>query len=332
MDSFQKEIDERTNLTSSNKFELLLFRLGGGSEEVPGELFGINVFKIREIVPMMPITKAAGTQSPVLGMVNIRGQVISVIDLPAVAGCTPRTGLNILLITEYARSTQAFAVESVEEIVRLDWSQVLSAEASAGGDIVTSIARLDSNVEGGQLVQVLDVEQILHITSPVQKMLKKTQVTSLHSMISPGAIVLAADDSKVARALIENGLESLGLPYIMTKTGKEAWEKLQSIAGESQRAGTPISDKVALILTDLEMPEMDGFTLTRNVKSDARLKSIPVVIHSSLSGSANEDHVRSVGADGYVAKFAVEELAATIKAALQKSAAEAVPGLHALQA
>jgi len=332
MDSFQKEIDERTNLTSSNKFELLLFRLGGGSGEVPGELFGINVFKIREIVPMMPITKAAGTQSPVLGMVNIRGQVISVIDLPAVAGCTPRTGLNILLITEYARSTQAFAVESVEEIVRLDWSQVLSAEASAGGDIVTSIARLDSNVEGGQLVQVLDVEQILHITSPVQKMLKKTQVTSLHSMISPGAIVLAADDSKVARALIENGLESLGLPYIMTKTGKEAWEKLQSIAGESQRAGTPISDKVALILTDLEMPEMDGFTLTRNVKSDARLRSIPVVIHSSLSGSANEDHVRSVGADGYVAKFAVEELAATIKAALQKSAAEAVPGLHALQA
>ncbi|MFJ9531487.1 chemotaxis protein [Herbaspirillum sp. NPDC101396] len=332
MDSFQKEIDERTNLTSSNKFELLLFRLGGGSEEVPGELFGINVFKIREIVPMMPITKAAGTQSPVLGMVNIRGQVISVIDLPAVAGCTPRTGLNILLITEYARSTQAFAVESVEEIVRLDWSQVLSAESSAGGDIVTSIARLDSNVEGGQLVQVLDVEQILHITSPIQKMLKQTQVSSLQSMITPGAIVLAADDSKVARALIENGLESLGLPYIMTKTGKEAWEKLQSIAAESQRAGTPISDKVALILTDLEMPEMDGFTLTRNVKSDTRLKSIPVVIHSSLSGSANEDHVRSVGADGYVAKFAVEELAATIKTALQKTAAVAAPGLHAVQA
>jgi two-component system chemotaxis response regulator CheV len=332
MDSFQKEIDERTNLTSSNKFELLLFRLGGGSEEVPGELFGINVFKIREIVPMMPITKAAGTQSPVLGMVNIRGQVISVIDLPAVAGCTPRTGLNILLITEYARSTQAFAVESVEEIVRLDWSQVLSAESSAGGDIVTSIARLDSNVEGGQLVQVLDVEQILHITSPIQKMLKQTQVSSLQSMITPGAIVLAADDSKVARALIENGLESLGLPYIMTKTGKEAWEKLQSIAAESQRAGTPISDKVALILTDLEMPEMDGFTLTRNIKSDTRLKSIPVVIHSSLSGSANEDHVRSVGADGYVAKFAVEELAATIKTVLQKSAAAATPGLHVVQA
>ncbi|MFL9879992.1 chemotaxis protein [Herbaspirillum rhizosphaerae] len=332
MDAFQKEIDERTNLTSSNKFELLLFRLGGGTEDTPGELFGINVFKIREIVPMMPITKAAGTQSPVLGMVNIRGQVISVIDLPAVAGCTPRTGLNILLITEYARSTQAFAVESVEEIVRLDWSQVLSAESRAGGDIVTSIARLDSEGEGGHLVQVLDVEQILHMTSPIQKALNETQVTSLQSMIKPGSVALAADDSKVARSLIEHGLETLGLPYIMTKTGKEAWEKLQSIVAESKQAGTPISDRVALILTDLEMPEMDGFTLTRNVKSDPRLKSIPVVIHSSLSGSANEDHVRSVGADGYVAKFAVEELAATIKAALQKSAASPASNLHAVPA
>lgn len=118
MNTLQKEIDERTNLTGSNKFELLLFRLGSGDLEQPGELFGINVFKIREIVPMMPITKAAGTQSPVLGMINIRGQVISVIDLPAIAGCVPAKGLNILLITEFARSTQAFAVESVEEIVR----------------------------------------------------------------------------------------------------------------------------------------------------------------------------------------------------------------------
>src|SRR5450830_399242 len=256
MDAFQKEIDERTNLTSSNKFELLLFRLGSNDGSV-GELFGINVFKIREIVPMMQITRAAGMKPPMMGMINMRGQVIQVIDLPAVAGCVPKSGLNILLITEFARHTQAFAVESVEEIVRLDWSQVLSAESRAGGDIVTSIARLDSEGEGGHLVQVLDVEQILHMTSPIQKALNETQVTSLQSMIKPGAVVLAADDSKVARALIEHGLETLGLPYIMTKTGKEAWEKLQSIAAESKQAGTPISDRVALILTDLEMPAID---------------------------------------------------------------------------
>jgi len=316
MDAFQKEIDERTNLTASNKFELLLFRLGSTSGDGPGELFGINVFKIREIVPMVPITTAAGTKAPMLGMVNIRGQVISVIDLPAVTGCKPKTGLNILLITEYARHTQAFAVESVEEIVRLDWSQVLSAEASAGGDLVTSIARLDSDVDGSRLVQVLDVEQILNMTSPVKQALDNGHDGALKSLVKPGAIVLAADDSKVARALIEDGLTTLGVPYIMTKSGKEAWEKLQALGAEAQREGTQIADKVALMLTDLEMPEMDGFTLTRNIKGDQRYKGIPVVIHSSLSGSANEDHVRSVGANGYVAKFAIDELAATLRKTL----------------
>jgi two-component system, chemotaxis family, chemotaxis protein CheV len=319
MDAFQKEIDERTNLTSSNKFEMLLFRLGGDANGSQGELFGINVFKIREIVPMMEITKAAGTKSPMLGMVNIRGQVISVIDLAAVAGCTPTRGLNILLITEYARHTQAFAVESVEEIVRLDWSQVLSAEQSAGGELVTSIARLDANVDGSRLVQVLDVEQILNLTSPVKETLDQDHHNSLTNLIKPGAVVLAADDSKVARTLIENGLTTLGIPFIMTNSGKEAWEKLHALGADAQREGKQIADKVALMLTDLEMPEMDGFTLTRNIKSDQRYKHIPVVIHSSLSGSANEDHVKSVGANGYVAKFNIDELALALKKTLTQT-------------
>ncbi|WP_034294413.1 chemotaxis protein [Herbaspirillum sp. RV1423] len=319
MDPFQKEVDERTNLTGTNKFELLLFRLGSPSiaASAPAELFGINVFKIREIVPMMQITRAAGMQAPMMGMINMRGQVIPVIDLSAVADCVPRSGHNILLITEFARHTQAFAVESVEEIVRLDWSQVLSAESRAGADIVTSIARLDSGTDGGNLVQVLDVEQILEMVSPLQKTVEKSLVDRHQLMIKPGTIVLAADDSKVARALIENGLDILGLPFIMTKTGKEAWEKLQTFCVEAQRNGGRVSDKVALVLTDLEMPEMDGFTLTRNIKADERLKDIPVVIHSSLSGSANEDHVKNVGADGYVAKFSVEELAATLQSVLK---------------
>jgi two-component system chemotaxis response regulator CheV len=321
MDQFQQEIDERTNLTSSNKFELLLFRLGAsGRADDVGELYGINVFKIREIVPMTTITTAAGTKAPMLGMINIRGQVIPVIDLPAVAGCTPATGLNILLITEFARTTQAFAVESVEEIVRLDWKQVLSAESRAGGDIVTSIARLDSNEDGGRLVQVLDVEQILHMAAPIKKMLDQDHADTLKDMIPPGAIVLAADDSKLARALIEGGLNTLGIPYIMTKSGKEAWDKFRELSAEAKRDGIALKQKVALVLTDLEMPEMDGFTLTRNIKSDSNSKHIPVVIHSSLSGSANEDHVRSVGADGYVAKFNIEELAASLKSALLSAA------------
>ena len=123
MKSVQQEVDERSNLTGTNKFELLLFRLGGDPNGDRNELFGINVFKIREIVAMPEITAIAGANPHVLGVVNLRGQIIQVLDLPAITGVVPKTGLNIMLVTEFARTTQAFAVESVEEIVRLDWSQ-----------------------------------------------------------------------------------------------------------------------------------------------------------------------------------------------------------------
>ena len=165
MQTIQQEIDERTNLTRSNKLELLLFRLGNDPQHQHSELFGINVFKVREIIPKPVITAMAASQPHMMGVVDLRGQILPVIDLAAVAGCTPTTGLNILLITEYARSTQAFAVESVEDIVRLDWQQVLSAEGNATDGIVTSIARLDGDNKG-RLAQVLDVETILRTLNP----------------------------------------------------------------------------------------------------------------------------------------------------------------------
>lgn len=313
MSTVQQEVDERTNLTGSNKFELLLFRLGDNPTTGRSELFGINVFKVREIVAMPEITTVAGALSHNLGVVNLRGQIIPVIDLPSVVGCKPKTGLNIMLVTEYARSTQGFAVESVEEIVRLDWSHVLSAESSAAGGMVTSIARLDGNSETTRLAQVLDVEQILRQIAPRDTKDIDPETIGAKLVVKPGTVILAADDSAVARGLIGQALDAIGAPYIMTKAGREAWEKLISIESAAREEGKTIHDKVAMVLTDLEMPEMDGFTLTKNIKQDERFKGLPVVIHSSLSGSTNEDHVRSVGADAYVAKFVADELAATIR-------------------
>ena len=316
MKSMQQEVDERSNLTGTNKFELLLFRLGGDPQGERNELFGINVFKIREIVAMPEITAIAGAMPHVLGVVNLRGQIIQVLDLPAITGCVPKTGLNIMLVTEFARTTQAFAVESVEEIVRLDWSQVMSAEASAGVGMVTSIARLDEENGVTRLAQVLDVETILRNMAPSDRPDVNPDTIGPKVRIKSGAVILAADDSVVARALIEQGLEAMGAPFIMTKSGKEAWDQLHTIAAAAEKEGKTINDKVALVLTDLEMPEMDGFTLTRNIKKTARFANLPVVIHSSLSGTTNEDHVKSVGADAYVAKFAADELAAVIRRVL----------------
>ena len=316
MKTEMREIDERTNLAGNSMFELLLFRLG----EAPGterrELFGINVFKVREILVMPEITVMVNAPPAVMGVANIRGQMITVINLPKLVGCNPTKGLGILLVTEFARTTQAFAVEEVNEIVRLEWKQVLSAEGSGGG-LVTSIARLDGNAENTRLAQVLDVEQILRDVFPEEHQDAQDGVIP-KLQLPPGTVILAADDSPVARMMIEQGLKAMGVPYIMTKTGKEAWERLQLISTQALAEGKTVQDKVALMLTDLEMPEMDGFTLTRNIKQDARFKSIPVVIHSSLTGTTNEAHVKSVGADGYVAKFVAEELAATLRKVLKQ--------------
>ena len=318
MNQSMRDIDERTNLAGNSMFELLLFRLGEGAGSDRRELFGINVFKVREILVMPEVTVMVNAPPSVMGIANIRGQMIPVINLPQIVGCNPTKGLGILLVTEFARTTQAFAVEEVNEIVRLEWKQVLSAEGHGGG-LVTSIARLDGNAENTRLAQVLDVEQILRDVFPQQHQAVKEDAVIPALQLPPGTVILAADDSAVARMMIEQGLKAMNVPYIMTKTGQEAWDRLQAISATAQAEGKTVRDKVALVLTDLEMPEMDGFTLTRNIKQDVRFKSIPVIIHSSLTGTTNEGHVKSVGADAYIAKFVAEELAITIRDVLART-------------
>jgi two-component system chemotaxis response regulator CheV len=314
--SEQNDIRERSRLAGTNKFELLLFHLGEAPSTGGREFFGINVFKVREVLVMPPITALANAHEHLMGVANIRGQIIPVINLPAVVGCQPKNGLNILMITEFGRTVQAFAVEDVNEIVRLDWDQVLPAEASHAGAVITGIARLDGATATTRLAQVLDVEQILKDVMPTTKEEINKEVVGPELRLAPGSVILVADDSAVARSVIELGLKAMGAPYIMTKTGKEAWERLQLIADQATADGQTAHDKIAVVLTDLEMPEMDGFTLTRNIKQDPRFKSIPVVIHSSLTGTTNENHVKAVGADAYVAKFVPRELAATIRKVL----------------
>lgn len=316
MRTAQQEIDERTRLAGNNQFELLLFRLGEAPSTGQRELFGINVFKVREVLVMPPITALANAHEHLMGVANIRGQIIPVINLPAVVGCLPKKGLSILMVTEFGRTVQAFAVEDVNEIVRLDWDQVLPAEGSHAGAAITGIARLDGAVADTRLAQVLDVEQILKGVMPTTKEEISRDVVGPTLNLPAGASILVADDSAVARSVIELGLQAMGAPYIMTKTGKEAWERLQAIAEQAEAEGTTVQRKIAVVLTDLEMPEMDGFTLTRHIKMNPRFKSIPVIIHSSLTGTTNENHVKSVGADAYVAKFSPRELASSLRKVL----------------
>ncbi len=160
MNAMYQEAIAAAKAEDSN-FELLLFRLGSGADGHRSELFGLDVFNVREIVAMPPVTSVAGAPEHVLGVVNLRGQILQVIDLPAVAGCIPATGLNIMLVTECGDATQAFAVESVEEIVLLDVCQLVPAACGLGNPMVGSIARLDHGPEQSRLAQVLNIATIL---------------------------------------------------------------------------------------------------------------------------------------------------------------------------
>lgn len=191
--------------------------------------------------------------------------------------------------------------------MRLEWKHVLSAEHSGGG-LVTSIARLDGSAENTRLAQVLDVEQILRDVMPNEHKSDIDGDTGRRCQDSTWTAALAAHDSAVARMMIEQGLKAMGGPHVMTKTGKEAWDMLETIRTKAEAEGKTVQDKVALVSSTPETPVMDGFTLTRNIKQDGRFKGIPVIIHSSLTGTANEGHVKSVGADAYIAKFAAQEL------------------------
>ena len=306
--------EARPGQGSNNQFELLLFHLGKADGAQRSELFAINIFKVREIMVMPAITKMVNAPPHVLGVANIRGQIITVVDLPAIAGSTPRAdGERILLVTEFARTTQGFAVEEVTEIVRVDWKHVLSAEGR-GGELVTSIARIDGDAENSRLAQVLDVERILADVMPDHGQLESHAKDKLD--LPAGSVVLVADDSAMARGILEKGLQALGAPYVMTHSGREAWEKLQALGALARAEGKQARDKVAVLLTDLEMPEMDGFTLTRQLKADLQYVGIPVVVHSSLTGTASELQAQSAGADGYIAKFHIDELGEKLREVL----------------
>ncbi|TAH12804.1 MAG: chemotaxis signal transduction protein CheV [Curvibacter sp.] len=306
-----KKTSQANGQSGSGRLELLLFRLGEATDAKQRELFGINVFKVREIVVAPHITSIVNGPPHSLGLANVRGQLIPVIDLPGLTGCVRQTDSNIVLVTEFARMTLAFLVDEVVEIVQMEWKHLLAADSSSSA-LLSGVARIDGDAPNSRLVQVLDVEQILRNVFP-DASTHTDQNSSLTRLRLPeGSVILVAEDSAVARMLVEESLRSMGVQFLAVKNGREAWDRLASFHQEAVAKGERARDKVALVLTDLEMPEMDGFTLTRNIKNDARFSGIPVIVYSSLTGSASEGHASSVGADAYVAKFEPHELADSI--------------------
>ncbi|MDD5364158.1 MAG: chemotaxis protein [Gallionellaceae bacterium] len=309
LDSHQliDSVDARTKLAGSNKMELLLFSMGSH------EIFGINVFKVREVSPTPPITLTPNMPYGVEGVISLRGSIIPVISLIKFIKGEPAAAElgGTMIVTEFSRHTQGFLVDDVDRIIRVDWDKVKPPESMLAGQdgLITAITELDD----GRLVSILDVERIL------SEVLGEKVVPTLPK-VDPrqNLTVFFADDSSVARKEIVIVLDKLGIKYIQANDGLEAWTKLQGIASRAAAEGSPVRNQIQLILVDAEMPEMDGYVLTRNIKADNRLSGIPVVMHSSLSSEANRTMGQRVGVDAYVAKFDPGVLADTLLALLKR--------------
>lgn len=299
-DGMLDQIDARSNLAGSNKMEILLFSLGSD------EKFGINVFKVKEVCQAGKITRTPNMPRGVDGIVSLRGHVMPVLNLANFMGIPPTDQHQTMMVAEFNNHILGFLVQGVDRIIRVDWDKVRATEGmlSDKDALITAISELPD----GTLISLLDVEQILAnafgeaIVGNVEKVESGRELC-----------IFFTDDSMVARRKIAEVLDKMGVKHIQASNGHEAWDRLKTMADTAQNAGVKLHDQIQVILTDAEMPEMDGYVLTQHIKSDRRFDGIPVVMHSSLSSDANRAMGRRVGVDYYVPKFDSMILSSTLR-------------------
>jgi len=293
-------VNQRTRLAGHNRLELLLFRLGDKQR------FGINVFKVQEVIQCPPLTKVPHAHPVVRGVATLRGKTITIMDLAQAIGRAPITDTSTayIIITEYNRAVQGFLVSGVDRIVNMNWEEILPPPKGTGHNYMTAVTRVDKD-----LVEIIDVEKVLaeviHVDETVNSNLIEDSRSDIGATIHR---ILVADDSSVARNQIKRTLDQIGVETILAKDGREALSILNSMA----ESGQPITEQLSMVISDVEMPEMDGYTLTTQIRADNRLKDLYVILHTSLSGIFNNSLVEKVGANKFIAKFKPDELAGAV--------------------
>jgi len=290
-------VNQRTQLVGQNRLELLLFNLGGR------QLYGINVFKVKEVLQCPRLSEIPKRNPVVRGVAHIRGGTIPIMDLRQATGSKPLDDLEncFVIITEYNRSTQGFLVRAVERIVNMNWSDIHPPPKGAGREnYLTAVTQVEGN-----LVEIIDVEKILAEVSPLPSDVSAEVIENAQRDTVVCKHVLIVDDSTIARKQIQKVMESLGCKTTLRKDGREALDFLKHLIEDD----VDPYHELLLIISDIEMPEMDGYTFTAEVRAHPKLKEMHIILHTSLSGVFNEAMVKKVGANDFLAKFHPDELA-----------------------
>jgi two-component system chemotaxis response regulator CheV len=290
-------VNQRTQLVGENRLELLLFRVNGP------QVYGINVFKVKEVLQCPNLTILPGSNPVVRGVAHIRSGTLPIMDMGMATGNAalqdPKNAF--VIITEYNGMTQGFLVAGVERIINMNWEEIHPPPKGTGKEhYLTAVTQVDK-----KLVEIIDVEKILAEVSPINEEISEGVITPEVKQQAASNRVLIVDDSKIARKQITRCLEKLGVEVTALNDGRQAWEHLQALVDDGKR----LQDEYLMLISDIEMPEMDGYTLTTRVRADNRMEGFHVVLHSSLSGVFNQAMVAKVGADDFIAKFDPDVLA-----------------------
>jgi len=302
-------VNQRTQMVGQNRLELLMFRLRGQ------QVYGINVFKVREVLPCPRLSSLPNSGRVVRGVSHVRGETIPIIDLSMAIGLLPIPQENLatsfVIITEYNRKTQGFLVSGVERIMNMNWEDIVPPPKGAGKDVyLTAVTRIEE-----KLVEIIDVEKVLSEVSPLGEDVTEELVTRGSEREQSSLPVLVVDDSSVARRQIERCLIAIGIEVIIKNDGRQALDYLEELTQDGSKA----EDHLAMMISDVEMPEMDGYTLVTRVRENPSLRDLYVMLHTSLSGVFNQAMVKKVGANDFMAKFSADELAERVMEILDQA-------------
>lgn len=280
--------------TGTNEFEIVEFSVGPVT-------YGINVAKVREVINLVPVTKIVNAHPYMDGVFKLRGKIIPLVNLVRCLGSEDSDDGQRIIVCEINNYLVGFRVDSVSRIHRISWKQMEPAPGISGSDQIVGIIKLDE-----KLILLLDFERILAEVNPeINRKLTMIPVSSSKLIDSRHSkTILLAEDSHMLRELLIKTLHTAGYQTISCANGQEAWDKLSAMVAESQ----PLVERVQLVITDIEMPQMDGHHLTKRIKGHDKLNYLPVVIFSSLINEEMRRKGEAIGAAAQITKPEIEQL------------------------
>jgi two-component system chemotaxis response regulator CheV len=298
-------MDDKTLKVGSNELELVDFRLY--KKEPNGEIYegiyGINVAKVREIIKMPELTELPGSEDYIEGIFDLRGVVVPVVDLAKWMGIMVPDENEVpikkrVIITEFNNILIGFIVHDAKRIRRISWADIEPASFTAGhGKLDRSKITGITRIENGEILLILDLESIVEEMGLFEANLEDIDFNSIEKF---SGTVLLVDDSATARRIEKEALEKMGFEVIEATNGEDGLQKLEELYS---LYGDNIKDKLKLILSDIEMPKMDGYHMAARIHEDKRFKDIPLIFSSSISDAFSDIRGKTVGAEGYLVKF-----------------------------